>query len=691
MKHLFDHYNFLKLSIPKTFKPSLLKDVFHSLVGGNVPFEFLIGNTEIEYPDHKGLVTGEFLQTIKEMGIKASYKGIYAYDIEILPNFFSVILKNINDPLDTQTYTIYGKQDDRPLLNALISQPIILIGFNSESFDDILLKLSLHSQNLAAKDFLDKAYRLAQNIISSVRNREYWAIVNKPKLFFTIDLMRIMALDVKGVSLKRCAIIMGHDRIEDLPHAYNQPVKTKQEVSQLLHYNLNDVVITEKLYHYIQKEIKTRLDVGQLFKESLMCASRSHMGNLLITKLYSEKIGKVVKDGYDESRMVEEIKLGDCIGQNIEFVSPELKEQLALISDQTVIRENKYKFQHSIGFGGITYDLGVGGLHSRDNGGVFESSDGIKVIDCDVSSFYPYIICNNMLYPKHLGPQFVDVYKGVVEERIRAKRDGEKTLADALKISINAVFGRLGSKFSWLYDMQVFLSVTISGQLYLLSLIEKLVLNGFKVISANTDGIVSLVPTSERKRYEAICAEWSELTRFDLEFTEYKKYVRRDVNNYLTLKHNGDFKTKGIFTAPGSVDLGYRPAIISKALHEYFINDIPPLKTIHGSETILDFLYAQKAAKEFNIVYEQQVNGEIIATPCQSNNRYFVSQTGGALVKVKRDDPKQKISMVAGESVVVLNDIESFDPKDYNLKTSFYLKEIEKIIHQIEPIQKTLF
>ncbi len=82
----------------------------------------------------------------------------------------------------------------------------------------------------------------------------------------------------------------------------------------------------------------------------------------------------------------------------------------------------------------------------------------------------------------------------------------------------------------WLYDPLCALRITINGQLYLLMLVEALVKNGFKVISANTDGLITLVPKVRSELYKNICSEWEKKTNFDLEYTYYKKYIRRDVN-----------------------------------------------------------------------------------------------------------------------------------------------------------------
>lgn len=105
---------------------------------------------------------------------------------------------------------------------------------------------------------------------------------------------------------------------------------------------------------------------------------------------------------------------------------------------------------------------------------------------------YPAFIVNNKIKPKHIDVKFIELYKYFYDERIKlkplSKKDKKiKGIIDAYKLLLNGgVYGKFGEKTSWLYDYQAMLSVTIGCQLSILMLIEDYVLNGIKVISANT-------------------------------------------------------------------------------------------------------------------------------------------------------------------------------------------------------------
>ena len=122
----------------------------------------------------------------------------------------------------------------------------------------------------------------------------------------------------------------------------------------------------------------------------------------------------------------------------------------------------------------ITQATGIGGLHSQEKSISVVSNETHVMRNADFASYYPFIILNQGLYPKHLGTKFLSVYRSIVETRLRAKADGNKLIAESLKITINGSFGKLGSKYSKLYSPNLMLATTITGQLTLLMLIEQL-------------------------------------------------------------------------------------------------------------------------------------------------------------------------------------------------------------------------
>jgi len=117
-----------------------------------------------------------------------------------------------------------------------------------------------------------------------------------------------------------------------------------------------------------------------------------------------------------------------------------------------------------------------------------------------------------------------------------------------LKIFINGLFGKLGSKWSIVYAPDLMIQVTLTGQLSLLMLIEMLESNGIQIISANTDGIVMRYPRVMQETLDRVVAEWESITNFKTEETEYLALYSKDVNNYIAIKPNGKAKGKGAYS-----------------------------------------------------------------------------------------------------------------------------------------------
>jgi hypothetical protein len=209
------------------------------------------------------------------------------------------------------------------------------------------------------------------------------------------------------------------------------------------------------------------------------------------------------------------------------------------------LKETKIKI------GDIEYQMGVGGLHSCEKGqSVYAGSDHV-LADFDVASYYPSIILQQDIAPDSMGDNFTRVYQSIVDRRIKAKRAGDKVTADTLKIVVNGSFGKLGSKYSTLYAPNLLIQTTITGQLALLMLIERVEAIGAKVVSANTDGIVVLARKNLEADLAQVMFDWELDTSYELERSDYRSLHSRDVNNYIAVKPDGSVKRKGAFAQAG--------------------------------------------------------------------------------------------------------------------------------------------
>jgi hypothetical protein len=612
----------------------------------------------------------------------------YVYDIESLKNLFTATFVNVLD--ENEKYVFYTGLDktDYSDIKEFLNQEMTLVGFNNHSFDDPILRfaMSYNGEKLASEIFsltpklMDENYKKDKNIMSLRYPRE---IIYPWK---SVDLMRILAFDKVGISLKQTGINLKWYRIQDLPIDPSSSVRP-EELSKVLDYNLNDVLITKRLYEEITPIRNLRSDLSLLYSIDLSSASDSKMANLILENIYARELKMDIRAVRTMRTPRDKVLLGDCIAKFVKFENPELKEMLKRIASTWVYAYNDFRYRENVYFANCSFSLGVGGLHTEDAPGKFATDSECIIQDMDVSSYYPNLIINNGFYPEHLGPNFIEVLKKITSERLLAKKAKDIVKADGLKITINSIFGKMGSEHFWLYDPKQFLSTTISGQLGLLMLVEGMYMNGVEVISCNTDGVVCRIDRKLEKKYYEVAHAWEKATGMELEFTEYKKYVRRDVNSYITEKADGHTKEKGAFLKEVDLKKSYHMPIVAKALHAYFINDVPVRETLENCKDIMEFCISQKSGKNYGIELHAGQKIEKL----QKTNRFFITTKGGTLLK-REQFTNRVIGLHVGRLVHILNEYDTNVPfKNYHVDLSFYEKEVMKIVNEIEPLQMTLF
>lgn len=259
----------------------------------------------------------------------------------------------------------------------------------------------------------------------------------------------------------------------------------------------------------------------------------------------------------------------------------------------------------------------------------------------DVASYYPHEMTIDGYTSRNIpNPQ---VYADMLEERIKAKKSGDKKTANALKLVANTTYGAMLNPYNDLYDPLMGRSVCITGQLRLLELAEHLysAVRDLRIIQLNTDGIMVSYEEEDDPTVQSIVREWQERTGFELEEDKIAAIIQKDVNNYVEVAEDGHTKLKGGMlvrgAAPaGAFNINNNAGIVAKAVADCLAHDIPVEYTILTATNILDFQMIAKASSKYSAVYHI-VNGERV--PVQRCNRVYASNDWlqGTLVKVHRE------------------------------------------------------
>lgn len=667
--------------------------------------------------------------------------------IPIIDKLSVAEIKKRLETIPKKRFVLY-EDDDSDLFNLLywLIQKADYFGYNNRKYDRLMLSALLMYYNQFDKPskLITFLYETSQRVIRNSNNDTLWTdnftslILRNNVAFRDLDLFQIFRLDHYHKSLKQTSInikwynlkeytmppigdLDRHYYHERLPEAKGMTDRElnihyrnvferfipREYLQEMADYNDNDVYIVAELIRMNQEEVLLRYRISEEYNVDVFSASRSTIADKVIVKLYSKFTGLHPKAFIDTKTIRRKIVVSEILSDKIAFSTPELNDILSDIRSLT-LRGEKGEFDREFTFMGTSYTIATGGLHSNEIPAVYiENSDSI-IVDRDVASYYPNMIRSLKVCQKHLIPKaWFRIADTIVDERLEHKhlakdksldsidRDKHATAAACLKIVANAgIFGKMGSEKSFLCDKKAMYQVTINGQLFLLMLIEKLELAGIHVISANTDGIVTIVPRELEQTADDICHWWEKHLGLELEFTYYTKYVTEGVNSYLTVKRGGSSKFKGRMNPKmflEDLSKGYNSPIVAKCVTEYFINGTPVMETLRNTKSILDFCRTQNVNHKYRLEFTHVVDGKIRTDVVQRNTRFYISFTGGTLMKVEsmgwnehNEEQVKKSSLCAGQRVSICNTVDDTDISELNVNYLYYYNEAMAIIEPIE-------
>lgn len=533
---------------------------------------------------------------------------IFIFDCEVFAHDWLFVFKEIA----TGEYTVIHNDNDAVV--AFMERNPFLGGFNNKHYDNFILK------GVMCGLTPEQIKEINDLIIVSEINGWDIPILREYRVYFdSFDLMDDCQV---GLSLKAIEAHLGIP-IEETEVDFNITHRlSEKELQETIYYCKYDVDATEKLYHLRQAYLKNKVTLGKA--RNLTDRQAMYMTNAKLTSVYL-KAQKPEKPWNDERNyQYPEKLLRQYIPQGVFDFFDRMK-------DDRIPNDELFSSKLEIMVGVCPCTIAYGGIHGAIPTYVEEATETRTIRNKDVASYYPHLMtlmgyCSrNMPSPK--------MFEDTLEERVAAKKAGDKATANALKLVLNTTYGAMlngkdGTAFNDLYDPLMGRSVCISGQLFLLELSEHLIAEcpTLKIIQLNTDGIMVSFDHEDEAKYQEITQEWQDRTGFELEEDFIRKIVQKDVNNYVEVpadggepKVKGGQLVRGIAPA-GAFNINNNAVVVARAIKQYFIDGTPPEETIAASENILDFQLIAKAGGKYSQCYHL-VGGEKVIV--QKVNRVY--------------------------------------------------------------------
>lgn len=276
-------------------------------------------------------------------------------------------------------------------------------------------------------------------------------------------------------------------------------------IDATMYYNVNDTLIVCEMMRLFMDEIRLRYSISHNFKIDCLSSSRSNIADKLFISTYSKRSGLIPEQWRGKKTERTAMSFKRVIFDFIKFKTKPLQELLEEMRSITLysvgkkalkeiapkypnlkyLKTNNDSGWFEITINKLTYTIATGGLHTQDIPRELRSKielinnsstgqekqskiaelakaeaiwdnitdDSYIYVHWDIASFYPSIMVQYNIAPKHLNEKvFVGCVKYFRDTRVIAKHSKEKLidgvppkiLAEALKIVINSIYGKFG-------------------------------------------------------------------------------------------------------------------------------------------------------------------------------------------------------------------------------------------------------
>jgi|GEM_PF-2670971 len=502
---------------------------------------------------------------------------------------------------ETNQYKRYWNNDIKQPLEYLHKSRIEVVNFNGDHYDlPLLYNFFFNPRNVVSW------YQLSKYIIEDHFELKYPRFWNSIDLLFNIQ---------EKIGLKVIEAIMGWEIREttiDFDYEFKLTESQRREVE---FYNKQDLLASWEFYKKMEYHFNCRKE---------LC---NYLG---IKHDYTVPLPTLVGMGLGAHR----------VDNKQPFVISEKCINIPIKSDIKAImlaQLNKPVYNFSIDFtiGNKEYTIANGGLHSKQ-----KCWSGYDVFHVDVKGYYSLLMMNFNLFSRNLPKEGIEKYIEMYYKRLEYKKT-RPIFTDSLKLGLLAIWGATRNRFHILYDPYVGALIPLYGELFLIWLIELFAENGIDIINANTDG---LIVSGDENMIRRLVKQWEEYGNFSVEIVKYRRFIQKDVNNYIignsveTLKVKGrDFtaiKGDWLFT---NIVLVPQVPVVSKLLSYLLFqneeDEFDPEDYVRNhvrDYEVADYMFIIRHTMKFQRMQYIETGEKI-----QRSNRVYASKTGYSIEKIK--------------------------------------------------------
>ena len=513
------------------------------------------------------------------------------YDFEVFKYDWLVVF---NDPFNQrETVIVNDPEKFRSFYDTHKDE--IWVGFNSRNYDQWIAKSILSGFN--PKEVNDWI------IVKDRKGWEFSDILNK----FPINNFDVMT-GFHG--LKTLEAFMGNDiRETSVPFDIDRKL-TEAEIEEVVKYCRHDVEQTMEVFLRRKNEFDSHLALITTFNLPLS----------QISKTQAQLAGVILGAKRIETNDEWDIRLPDTLRLNkYKHIAQWFLDKKNHNSDAWLETD----------VCGVPHVFAWGGVHGAISKYQHRCASDEIMIMADVDQLYPTLMVEYDLLSRAVKDP--ERFKVILDTSLRLKAEKKKKEREPYKRICNITYGSMGDRFNPMFDPLHRTLVCVYGQVLLLDLIEKI--EPFcELIQSNTDGILIKIKRADFDRLDDAVFEWEQRTHLHMSFDCYENVIQKDVNNYMVIDYDGQYKSKGAYVKSLN-DLDNDLPIVNRAITKYLTKRIHPRETIMMCDDLIDY---QKVVKVSSKYAYGTLNGERLT---DKTFRVFASKRcdDGIIGKVKTE------------------------------------------------------